>query len=210
MATTDGGASWTDFTANLPDAPVNTIVVDPGTTPATGMVYVGTDVGVFSSSTGGANWSEVGSGSGKAGYLPNVAVTALQIFNYSGVKRLRASTYGRGIWELNLITTPDFQISVSNNSLTAFVGDSAVFTGTITALNGYASEVQLSCVSGATVAPANCLVAPSSPTPVSSGTALTVTASGPAGNYLFSLHGVGSDAATVTHDVPLELSAGGL
>ncbi len=204
--TTDGGASWTDFTANLPDAPVNTIVVDPGTTPATGMVYVGTDVGVFSSSTGGANWSEVGSGSGKAGYLPNVAVTALQIFNYSGVKRLRASTYGRGIWELNLITTPDFQISVSNNSLTAFVGDSAVFTGTITALNGYASAVQLSCVSGATVAPPNCLVAPSSPTPASSGTALTVTASGPAGNYLFSLHGVGSDAAAVTHDVPLELS----
>ena len=53
------GVSWTDFTANLPDAPVNAIVVDAGTTPATGMIYVGTDAGVFSSSTGlriGRKW----------------------------------------------------------------------------------------------------------------------------------------------------------
>jgi hypothetical protein len=204
--TIHGGASWTDFTANLPDVPVNAIVVDPGTTPETGMIYVGTDVGVFSSSTGGASWSEVGPGSGLAGYLPNVAVTALQIFNYDGVKRLRASTYGRGIWEVNLITTPDFQMSVSGNPLTAFVGDSAIFSGTITALNGYASEVNLRCVSGTTVAPPNCLIAPSSPTPVNSGTALTVTASGPAGDYLFNLHGIGTDAATVARDLPLELS----
>ena len=30
--TTNGGASWTDFTANLPDAPANAVVVDPATT----------------------------------------------------------------------------------------------------------------------------------------------------------------------------------
>ncbi len=204
--TVDGGASWTDFTANLPDAPVNSVVVDPGSTPATGTIYVGTDVGVFSRGTAAANWTEVDPSRGQAGFLPNVAVTALHIFNHNGTKRLRASTYGRGIWELNLITTPDFQMSVANNPLIAFAGDAAVFTATITALNGYASTVNLKCIGGATVAPPNCLIAPSNPTPAGSGTGLTVTASGPAGDYLFSLHGIGADADSVTHDLALTLS----
>lgn len=204
--TITGGASWTDFTANLPDAPVNAIVVDPGTSPTTGTIYVGTDAGVFFSSTGAANWSEVGPSSGQAGFLPNVAVTALQIFDNQQMKRMRASTYGRGIWELNLITTPDFQIDVAQNPLTVFAGESAVFAGTITALNGYASVVSLSCTSGATVAPQNCLVAPRTLTPASLGSGLTVTASGPAGNYLFNLHGIGADPNTVTRDLALSLS----
>ena len=34
--TTNGGSSWTDFSANLPDAPVNAVVVDPATTGITG------------------------------------------------------------------------------------------------------------------------------------------------------------------------------
>jgi hypothetical protein len=204
--TITGGASWTDFTANLPDAPVNAITIDPGTSPATETIYVGTDAGVFSSSPGLASWTEVGPSKGQIGFLPNVAVTALVIFNNGGTRRLRAATYGRGIWELNLITTPDFQISVVQNPLATFVGNSAVFNGTITALNGYASAVGMTCTSGATVAPANCLVAPRNLTPSNSGTGFTLTASGPAGNYLFNLHGTGADATTVMHDLPLSLS----
>ncbi len=53
--TTNAGTTWTDFTANLPDAPVNAAVVDPGLS----QVYVGTDVGIFGSSTAarpGRNW----------------------------------------------------------------------------------------------------------------------------------------------------------
>ena len=74
--TRNGGASWTDFTANLPDAPANAILVDPGTAPTNGTLYVGTDVGVFSSSTGNAYWTEVGPAPGsEPGFLPNVAVT---------------------------------------------------------------------------------------------------------------------------------------
>jgi hypothetical protein len=41
--TNDGGATWTDFTGNLPDAPANAVLVDSK------IVYVGTDIGVFSS-----------------------------------------------------------------------------------------------------------------------------------------------------------------
>ena len=49
--TTNAGVTWSDFTGSLPDAPVNAVVVDAGTNPSTGTVYVGTDVGVFSSGT---------------------------------------------------------------------------------------------------------------------------------------------------------------
>ncbi len=50
--TTNAGVSWTDFTANLPDAPANVIVVDSGASLSNGTLYVCTDVGVFASSTG--------------------------------------------------------------------------------------------------------------------------------------------------------------
>jgi len=65
----NGGVSCTDFTANLPDAPANAVLVDEGSRPTTGTVYVATDVGVFSSSTGSASWTEVGPvpSSGQAG-----------------------------------------------------------------------------------------------------------------------------------------------
>ncbi len=75
--TTNGGATWTDFTANLPDSPVNAVVVYP----ALAQVYVGTDVGVFASSTSTPDWTELGPNpaTNRAGFLPNVAVTALAV-----------------------------------------------------------------------------------------------------------------------------------
>ena len=55
--TTNAGVSWSDFSGNLPDAPANAVVVDPGASLSNGTVYVGTDVGVFASSTGSPGWS---------------------------------------------------------------------------------------------------------------------------------------------------------
>src|SRR6266446_2176016 len=112
--TTNAGQSWTPFgntTNGLPDAPVNALLVDSGT------VYAGTDVGIFQSPTSGASWTEVGPNAqpGATGYLPNVAVTAIRLFNSGGVKKLRVSTYGRGIWEFALAVAPDYQVAVSNN-----------------------------------------------------------------------------------------------
>jgi hypothetical protein len=86
------------------------------------------------------NWNEVGPAAGP-GFLPNVAVTALQIFNSAGAKLLRAATFGRGIWEWNLVTTPDFQITIGNNPQTVFVGQTATYSGTIFARNGYLNSV---------------------------------------------------------------------
>ena len=197
--TSNAGQSWSDFSAGLPDSPANAVVVDPTSSPA--IVYVGTDVGVFSSSTVSPAWTEVGPPSNQPGFLPNVSVTALRLFNSGGTKRLRASTYGRGIWEFNLITTPDFQASFSNNPLTIFVGQTAMFDGTLTALNGYGSSVDLSC---AAPMPPVCSVSPTSWTPPSDGS-FTVTASGPAADYPFNVHAVGHDVDTVTHDFALTL-----
>jgi hypothetical protein len=204
--TTNGGFTWTDFTANLPDAPANAVVVDPATTGNPGRIYVATDVGVFWSFTASPNWQEVGPApnSGQAGYLPNVAVTALGIFTRSNsTKLLRASTYGRGVWEFPL--TPDFSISISNTPMTIFAGQvPPVFDGTITALGGYNALVNLSCTPAST-----CLVMPTqvTPAPPPLGTPLMVTVSPPdtPGDYNFDLHGAGTDPNRITNDATFTL-----
>jgi len=104
--TANAGASWADWTgtgsAELPDAPVNALLVDA----QAGLVYAGTDVGIFVSATSAPGWTEVGPppGPGVSGFLPNAPVTALQLFNYAGTKTLVASTYGRGIWNYTTLT----------------------------------------------------------------------------------------------------------
>jgi hypothetical protein len=203
--TTNAGASWIDFTANLPDAPVNAIIVGSGASLSNGTVYVGTDVGVFASSTGSANWTEIGPPSGLAGFLPNLSVTSLQIFNAGGNKRLRAATYGRGIWEWNLITTPDFEIIISNNPQTVLAGQTATFSGAVFALNGYGSNVNLGCTSGATSPPQTCSIIPAALAPTSAGASFVLSAEGAPGDYQFNLHAVGTDPAKVTHDFALTL-----
>jgi hypothetical protein len=200
--TTDAGVTWNDFTANLPDSPVNAVVVYP----ALSQVYVGTDVGVFASSTVTANWTELGpnSGSGQPGFLPNVAVTALGVFTGGGQQLLRASTYGRGIWQFNLVITPDFQLSAANPSFTVFPGQTATFEGTATALNGYTSSITLGCLAGSSPPPSVCAPSPVSLTPTSK-TPFRVNASGTAGDYSFNLQAIGSDSNNLTHKIPLTL-----
>lgn len=200
--TTNAGVTWTDFTANLPDSPVNAVVIYAPLS----QIYVATDVGVFGSATLSASWTELGPNpaAGQAGYLPNVAVTALAVFNSGGLQLLRASTYGRGIWQFNLVITPDFSLSVSNSPLTIFAGQTAAFSGTISALNGYGSSVTLSCSSGTTAPPGTCTLSPPTLTP-GNNTPFTVTVGGSAGDYSFNVKAVGSDTKLVTHTLPVTL-----
>ena len=139
---------------------------------------------------------EVGPISPQPGFLPSVSVTALRIFNSGGIKRLRASTYGRGIWEFR----SDFQASFSNNPLTVFVGQTAVFSGTLTASSGYNASVDLSCAAPSSLV---CVVSPNQATPLPSGVPMTVTVTGPVGDY--TLNAVGTDANGVAHNFPLTL-----
>jgi photosystem II stability/assembly factor-like uncharacterized protein len=88
LKTTDGGTNWSSIAGNLPQAPVNDIVI-AGTT-----LYVGTDVGVFASTNGGRKWTLAGK------KLPNAPVTDLEYRAASNT--LYAATFGRGIYMLQL------------------------------------------------------------------------------------------------------------
>lgn len=216
--TTNAGGSWIDFTGStpnaLPDSPTNAVIVDP----IAHIVYAGTDVGVFESSTSAPAWTEVGPTStagGAFGFLPDVGVTAIGLFNSGGQKLLRASTYGRGVWQFNLNATPDFQIAISNSPLTVFAGVTATLDGTLTSLNGYNNSVELSCIAGTTNPPSPCTANFTSLTPTPEGAQFEVNG-GPSaiGDYFFNVQGVGSDskgtthtAAVTLHVVSLELSA---
>ncbi len=99
-ASTNGGASWVNIRSNLPGVPANSIAVDPNDA---NTVYVALDTGVYITTavTTCATencWSVYGTG------LPNSPVVQLTTFNSSGQSLLRAATYGRGIWQVPLIT----------------------------------------------------------------------------------------------------------
>jgi uncharacterized repeat protein (TIGR01451 family) len=87
--TLDGGNTWTDISGNLPDTPVNSIVLDPSY-PNT--LYAGTDVGPFVSYNGGTDWSLLGTG------VPLVAVDQLDLD--SSNRLLAAGTHGRGAYKI--------------------------------------------------------------------------------------------------------------
>ncbi len=199
--TTNAGATWSDWSGSgstaLPDAPVNALLVDASAQ----MVYACTDVGVFVSSTASAGWTEVGTAAapGASGYLPNVPVTAIRIYSLGGTKKLRVSTYGRGIWEYTLALGPDYTNVISNTPQTTYPGQAATFNGTLTALNGYASNVNLSCTGSV---PGNCNLSPVQETPTAT---YTVSASGAVGDYSFNAHAVGTDSLKITHDAAVTL-----
>ena len=199
--TANAGASWTDWTGTgLPDAPVNALLVDSSVTPS--QVYAGTDVGVFVSSTTAASWTEVGPapGPGVSGFLPDAPVTALQIFNPdAGTKTLVASTYGRGIWNYALVTSPSYTNVISNSPQTVFPTQTATFNGTLTAKGEYASPVNLSCTGAA---PATCTLQPTQETPTAT---YTLIAGGIVGDYSFNAHAVGTDGNAITRDASVTL-----
>ena len=85
--TDNNGAKWQDISQNLPDIPVNAVLVD-ALSPET--VYVGTDIGVFVLG-GDGSWSPLNQG------LPNVIVLDLSQNPATG---LVAATHGRGAFGL--------------------------------------------------------------------------------------------------------------
>jgi photosystem II stability/assembly factor-like uncharacterized protein len=90
---TDGGNTWANATGDLPQLPVNKIVVDP-TDSSGNTLFAVNWIGVYRSTNGGANWLRVGTG------LP-LAMVSDMYFDPSG-RFLRISSYGRGLWELAL------------------------------------------------------------------------------------------------------------
>ncbi|NBG65902.1 VPS10 domain-containing protein [Acidiluteibacter ferrifornacis] len=92
-----GGSNWSNITYNLPNLPVNCIERDE----RNGVLYVGTDVGVYYLKPYTTEWLPYMTG------LPNVIVNELEM-NYA-TNKLRAATYGRGIWESDPFQYPTNQ-----------------------------------------------------------------------------------------------------
>lgn len=100
--TTDLGTTWTDISGNLLGIPTNAIAVDDLDTQN---IYVGTDVGVWATTDGGANWApfEVG--------FPNTVVVDLEI--QKSARKLVAGTHGRGAWEIDITAGPSTGVEVA-------------------------------------------------------------------------------------------------
>ena len=91
---TNGGTSFTNITGSLPNVPTHQIRFRTGSTK--GELFLGTDVGVYYWTSDKGDWERLGTG------LPNVIVNDIEI--HYGTNKLRAATYGRGIWEFGLQT----------------------------------------------------------------------------------------------------------
>lgn len=89
--TDNAGKSWTNISANLPQAPVNDIIIDPTDTAT---IFVATDVGVFVTLNHGDKWQMLGDN------LPPVPITDLCLQQSERI--LVAATYGRGMFTFSL------------------------------------------------------------------------------------------------------------
>lgn len=124
----NGGTSWTNISGSLPNVPANCITYHNGSPDG---LYIGTDMGVFYRDNTMSDWTPFDTG------LPHVIVNELEIFYPTN--KIRAATYGRGIWESNTsydvgINENDVQFSISvypnpsGGNITVDVSGSVHFT----------------------------------------------------------------------------------
>ena len=92
--TENGGRSWRNISGNIPNAPVNDIVV--GSERRDQRVFVGTDVGVFelTDDRRRGKWRSVSRG------LPLVPVLDVRLHEPSDT--LFAGTFGRSVWKVGI------------------------------------------------------------------------------------------------------------
>lgn len=91
--TDDGGDNWINISKNLPNIKALSIVEQIGTDKG---VYLGTEMGIFYTDETMDSWVDFSKG------LPNVYVSELEI-QYDA-KKIRAATFGRGMWQSDLYT----------------------------------------------------------------------------------------------------------
>jgi hypothetical protein len=220
---TDAGAHWTNISSNLPNAPANSVVVDPNDA---NTVYVALDTGVYVTSQvttcSSANcWSVYGTN------LPNAPIVELAAAprmptGDGRTGELRAGTYGRGVWQIPLLTAytsiqPAISLSPESlNFATQAVG-TASLPQTITVTNSGTAPMIVStivasgdfneidtCTSSSIAINASCTIQVSFlPTMTGSriGT-LTIYANVPGGQEVAALSGSGSAGAAIVLDPP--------
>jgi len=122
--TTDSGSTWNPIAGSgnftLPQVPIRAIARQPG---SPNSLYVGTDVGIFSTTDGGQTWST------SSDLNVNVSVDELTYINNSS--KLLAATHGRGVW---ILTGGSVGISLLSLNPASVLGGTPS-TGTITLSN---------------------------------------------------------------------------
>ena len=137
--TLNGGTSWTDITGSgptgLPNLPVRSLVINPTNS---NWLYVGTELGIFASEDGGANWTVPHNGP------TNTSVDELFWMNTV----LVAATHGRGLFKTETLpcltlTTPSSPLaggSIGKNPSPNCVGDPTKYSsGTVVTLTATAN-----------------------------------------------------------------------
>ncbi len=89
--TTNAGSAWEDISGNLPEAPLNDVIVDPQDSAT---LFVASDVGVFFTQDLGGDWQFLGAG------LPLAPVTDMAL--HHPTRTLVAATYGRSMFKFDL------------------------------------------------------------------------------------------------------------
>ncbi|RMB63824.1 T9SS C-terminal target domain-containing protein [Dokdonia sinensis] len=129
----DGGASWQNITYNIGDIPVHTIVIDNDPQK---YIYLGTEIGVYAKPLNGNTWTLYNTG------MPNTTIEELEI-NF-GANTLKAATWGRGLWEYDLVgrsAYPSIEITTITNqptddlpktSVPQFITSEIEYSGTLT------------------------------------------------------------------------------
>ncbi len=109
--TTDGGATWENISNGLPNLPAMTLVHNKLNTTET-EIYVGTDKGIYLK-IGDGTWTPF------MNNFPNVVVSELEIYYNETTpenSRLRAATFGRGVWQSDLYDYNADMIYLSSTS----------------------------------------------------------------------------------------------
>jgi len=120
----NGGTSWSNISTGLPNLPVYTIVQNKQNL-QNNHLYVGTQIGVFFKN-GPDNWIVYNNG------LPNVRIGELEIYydNVLSQSKLRAGTFGRGLWESDLyLNTYTISANVSPSNSGATTGEGTYDNG---------------------------------------------------------------------------------
>ena len=117
MRSTNGGTTWTDVTANLPDIAAHCIVVQPG---ISSNLFVGTDLGIFVSTDTGTSWASMNT--------PDFSNVVVETMEFQDDSTLYLFTHGRGAWRATVAgVTPGPEITVSPMSID--FGDQEVDAG---------------------------------------------------------------------------------
>ena len=122
FASKDGGNTWTNYSGTLPNIPVDCITYEAGSKDG---LYIGTDFGVFLRDSTMNDWTTYNTD------LPvDVIVNDIEVL--PTISKIRAATYGRGIWETNVydISTGIATTNSTEDNINVFPNPS---TGLITA-----------------------------------------------------------------------------